>query len=323
VRVAVAGSVATDHLMSFPGRFAETLLPGSLDHLSVSFLVDDLVIRRGGVAANICYGMGELGCRPRLVAAVGGDFAEYRTFLESHGVDTAGVAVHPQAHSARFVCTTDRDGNQIASFYPGAMRLAAELSLAGPIAGWGPQDLVVVSPDDPQAMLRHTSECRAMGVPFAADPSQQLTNLDGAQIEALIDGAAYLFTNAYESDLLAEKTGWSPAKLLTRVGVRVTTLGADGVVVETRDGELARVGAASLRTKAEPTGVGDAFRAGYLAALGWGLDHVAAAQTGCELAALVLETVGTQEYAVHAADLLDRLAADYGDPAAAGVRGHL
>src|SRR3954464_15086584 len=164
--------------MSFPGRFAEQLLPDQLAHLSVSFLVEDLEVRRGGVAANIAFGMGVLGGRPLLVGAVGANFADYRAWLERHGVETGGVRVSELKHTARFVCTTDSDLNQIASFYPGAMSEAREIELGA----LGPLDLVIVSPNDPEAMLRHTRESRERGVAFVADPSQQLSSLEGEQI---------------------------------------------------------------------------------------------------------------------------------------------
>lgn len=323
MRVAVTGSIATDHLMTFPGRFAEHLLPDQLEHVSLSFLVDSLTIRRGGVAANICYGMAQLGLRPALVGAVGSDFDDYRAWLDRHGVDTDSVRVSEVAHTARFVCTSDRDGNQLASFYPGAMAEARDIELAPVAERVGGLDLVVVGANDPEAMLRHTEECRRGGIPFAADPSQQLTSLDGEQVRQLVDGAAYLFTNDYEQALLLEKTGWSHSDVLARVGIRVTTHGAAGAVVDSREGELARVPSASERRKADPTGVGDAFRAGYLAGRHWQLDHRAAAEVGCLLATIVLETVGTQEYELDPAEFAKRLGADYGDAAAQSVRPHL
>ncbi len=319
MRVAVTGSIATDHLMTFPGRFAEQLLPEALDRLSVSFLVEDLDIRRGGVAANITFGMGMLGLRPVLVGAVGQDFGEYRAWLERHGVDTAHVHVSELRHTARFVCTTDRDLNQLASFYPGAMSEAREIELA-PI---GDLDLVVVAPNDPAAMLRHTDECRQRGLPFAADPSQQLSSLEGPQIRELLDGATYLFTNEYERALIEAKTGWSAEEVLERVTVRVTTHGADGVAVERKGEPVLRVPVVPATATADPTGVGDAFRAGFLSALTWGLDLERCCQVGATLATLCLETIGTQEYALDAAAFAVRLGAEYGDGAAADVRPHL
>jgi len=232
VRIAVTGSIATDHLMTFPGRFADQLIPDQLDRVSLSFLADELVIRRGGIAANICFGMGSLGKDSILVGSVGDDFADYRSWLERHRVDTRSVHVSELHHTARFLCTTDQDQNQIATFYAGAMSEARSIEL-GPVADRvGPLDLVVISPNDPEAMLRHTDECRTRGIPFAADPSQQLARMDGADVRRLIDGAAYLFTNEYEKALCEEKTGWSGEEILDRVGVRVTTLGAKGVAID-------------------------------------------------------------------------------------------
>jgi adenosine kinase len=318
MRIAVTGSIATDHLMTYPGRFADQLLPDELAHLSVSFLVEDLEVRRGGVAANIAFGMGVLGLEPLLVGAVGADFADYRAWLDRHGVDTAPVKVSELKHTARFVCTTDQDHNQIASFYPGAMSEAREIEL-GPLA---PLDLVVVSPNDPAAMVRHTTEARERGIPFVADPSQQLASLDGEQVRTLIDGAEVLLTNAYEAALTEHKTGWSAAEVLDRVGVRVTTHGADGVVIDA-GGEQTRVGVVPARLVADPTGGGDAFRAGFLSGRSWGLSLERAAQVGSLLATLCLETVGTQEYDVDRDDALARLKEAYDVEAADEVAAHL
>ena len=204
--------------MHFPGRFADQLLPDQLHRISLSFLVDELVIRRGGVAANISYGLGQLGLRPALVGAVGDDFADYRSWLERNGVDTASVHVSEIAHTARFVCTTDDDLCQLASFYPGAMSEAREIELGPVAARLGGLDLVVVSPNDPAGMRRHTQECRDRSVPFLADPSQQLTGMDAATIKFLIDGAAYLVVNDYEKGLIEHKTGWTDADVLSPGG---------------------------------------------------------------------------------------------------------
>jgi adenosine kinase len=319
VRIAVTGSIATDHLMAFPGRFAEQLLPDQLAHLSVSFLVTDLDVRRGGVAANIAFGMGLLGRRPLLVGAVGADFADYRAWLERHGVDTDGVRLSQLKHTARFVCTTDSDLNQIASFYPGAMSEAREIEL-GPL---GPLDLVVVSPNDPQAMVRHTQECRDRGIAFVADPSQQLSSLEPEQIRMLVDGAELLVTNAYEAALTEHKTGWTAQDLLARVGTRVTTHGKDGTTIERKGEPPTEVPVVPAGDIADPTGVGDAFRAGFLSARAWGLGWERSAQVGSLLATLCLESVGPQEYAVDPARDLDRIRAAYGEQAAADIAAHL
>ena len=305
--------------MSFPGRFAEQLLPDQLADLSVSFLVEDLEVRRGGVAANIAFGMGVLGGRPLLVGAVGADFADYRAWLERHGVETTGVRVSELRHTARFVCTTDADLNQIASFYPGAMSEAREIELAA----LGPVDLVVISPNDPAAMLRHTEECRARGIAFVADPSQQLSSLDGEQVRTLVDGAELLVTNAYESAMVEHKTGWSAEDVLKRVAVRITTHGADGAVIAQPGAADVRVPVVRPASIADPTGVGDAFRAGLLSARSWGLSWERSAQVGSLLATLCLETTGPQEYSLDRDDAVSRLATAYGDDVAQEIAPHL
>jgi adenosine kinase len=322
VRIAVTGSIATDHLMVFDGIFSDSLVVEQLDKVALSFLVEDLQIRRGGVAANIAFGLANLGVRPVLVGSVGEDFVDYRSWLERHGVDCSGVRTSELLHTARFICTTDRKQAQIASFYAGAMSEAREIELA-PLLAAGPLDLVVVSPNDPEAMLRHTDECRQRGIPFAADPSQQLAWSDGERIREMVDGAAYLFTNDYEAALITQKTGWSAEQVAARVGVRVTTHGAEGVVVERRGEDVVKVPSALTDAVADPTGVGDAFRAGFLAGVAWGLTDERSAQVGCLLATQVLETVGTQEYDLRRAAFLTRLAQVYGDAAAADAEPHL
>jgi len=319
--VVTAGSIATDHLMVFPGRFTEQLVEGGLDKISLSFLVDDLQVRRGGIGANIAFGLGLLGLRPVLVGAAGVDFAEYRTWLEGHGVDTGHVRISAARHTARFVCTTDADQNQIATFYAGAMSEAGEIDLGAVLADVGLVDLVVISPDDPAAMLRHSAHCRSAGVPFAADPSQQLARMAGPDIVALVEGATYLFTNAYEADLLLRKTGRTAADVQAGVDVWITTHGANGAEITSRHGGSLHVDAVPATMVADPTGVGDAFRAGFLAGRVRGLDLERSAQLGSGIATLVVETVGTQEYVLDPAALVERLERAYGSAAAAEIAG--
>ncbi len=319
----IAGSIATDHLMSFAGKFSDSLVVDQLDKLSVSFLVDDLEVRRGGCAANICFGLGNLGLKPVLVGAVGEDFAEYRAWLERHNVDCDSVHVSETKHTARFVCTNDQSMAQIASFYPGAMSESRQMELKPIIDRVGPSDFVLIGPDDPDGMLRHTDECRERGYRFVADPSQQLAFGDGALIRQLIEGADILFSNEYEASLITQKTGWSADEVLDRVGTWVVTLGPEGVRIDARGRESISVRAVPEIKKVEPTGVGDAFRAGFLAALAWGLDHERAAQLGCLLAVYVVEQVGTQEYVLSRADLLKRCTDTYGEKVAADFEPHL
>ncbi|MEU1677444.1 carbohydrate kinase family protein [Streptomyces roseifaciens] len=323
MRIAVTGSIATDHLMVYPGRFTEQLIPDQLDKVSLSFLADTLEIRRGGVAANIAFGMGRLGLRPVLLGAAGADFAEYGQWLSANGADTDSVHISESLHTARFVCTTDADQNQIATFYAGAMAEAREIELAPVARRVGGLDLVVVAPNDPAAMLRHTDECRATGLPFAADPSQQLARLGAEETRRLVDGARFLFTNEYEAALLQERTGWTAAEVLARVGTWVTTLGENGVVITEEGGAELRVPAVPTGDIKDPTGVGDAFRAGFLAGVVWQQPYERAAQLGCALATLVLESVGTQEYKPAWSDLLARIEDAYGAQAAREIAPHL
>jgi adenosine kinase len=319
----IAGSIATDHLMTFQGKFSDSLVVEQLDKLSVSFLVDDLEIRRGGVAPNMCFGLGRLGLRPVLVGAAGEDFADYRSWLERHGVDCDHVRISEARHTARFVCTTDETMAQFASFYPGAMAEARLIELAPIVQAVGTPDYVLIGADDPDGMLRHTEECRQRGYRFIADPSQQLAFGSGELIRKLIDGAAILFSNEYESHMIEQKTGWSAEEVLDRVGTQVTTLGKDGVRITRKGEEPIVLPAAKDVTALEPTGVGDAFRAGFLAATAWELSLERAAEVGCVLAAYVVETVGTQEYSFTSAEFLARIEGSYGAEAAADVAPHL
>ncbi|MET9863920.1 carbohydrate kinase family protein [Streptomyces smyrnaeus] len=318
MRIAVTGSIATDHLMTFPGRFSDQLLPDSLHTVSLSFLVEELEIRRGGVAANIAFGLGGLGLTPVLVGAAGSDWTDYQLWLKEHGVDTDSVHVSGSRHTARFVCTTDADHNQIGSFYPGAMSEARHISLHEVARRTGGLDLVVVAPDDPEAMLRHTRECGELGVPFAADISQQLAVLDRDGVRALLASPAYLFTNAYEAVLLQERTGWTEQQILGRVGTWITTRGADGVHIERVGVRPLDVPAVPLEPSAtvDPTGAGDAFRAGFLAGLARGLGNERAARLGSALATTALEVTGTQTYALDRGLLARRLRDAYGQEAA-------
>ena len=319
--ILITGSIATDHLMTFPGNFVDSLVAEKLDKVSLSFLVDELEVSRGGVAPNIAFGMGCLGLKPVLVGAVGPDFADYESWLARHGVDTSGVHVSETAHTARFICTTDAEQNQIATFYAGAMSEARNIELKPIIEAAGSADVVLIGANDPLAMQRHTDDCRFRGYPFAADPSQQLARMSGEEVKPLIEGAQYLFTNEYESALIEQKTGWSAADMADMVQVRITTLGPNGSRIERRGQAAVHVPIAEEERKSDPTGVGDAFRAGFLSGQAWGLSDERSAQVGSLLASYVIETVGTQEYELAQQHFLQRLGRTYGDNAAAEVEG--
>lgn len=318
--IAVTGSIASDNLMHFPGKFSEQILAEQLDRISVSFLVDDLTIRRGGVAGNIAFALGVLGQNPVLIGAVGADFAEYRKVLDDLGVDTSGVHTHDDVHTARFVCTTDDDMRQIASFYTGAMAKSKEIELAPIAERVGGFDLVLIGASDPDAMLRHTDECRAQGYPFLADPSQQLARMEGPEVKRLIEGATYLVTNDYEFELLLKKTGWTAEEIGAKVGTRITTFGERGALIVEADGTETRIDVVPPTELVDPTGVGDAWRAGFLTALGAGLSLERSAQLGALIATYVLESDGPQEWTWDRDAALIRLRAAFGDAAADEIR---
>ncbi|MGP4054212.1 carbohydrate kinase family protein [Mycobacterium sp. 4D054] len=314
--IAVTGSIATDHLMRFPGKFSEQLLADHLQKVSLSFLVDDLVMHRGGVAGNMAFAMGVLGGSPLLIGAVGEDFDDYRQWLTAHGVNCDSVLVSQSAYTARFVCTTDEDMAQIASFYPGAMSEARNIKLADVVKQTGTPDLVIIGANDPEAMFLYTEECRTLGLAFAADPSQQLARLSGQEIRNLINGASYLFTNDYEWDLLLQKSGWSEAEVMSQIQLRVTTLGEKGVDLVGRDGTFVHVDVVPETHKEDPTGIGDAFRAGFLTGRDAGLSLERAAQLASLVATLVLEAPGPQEWSWHKESAVERLSDAYGAEAA-------
>ena len=311
VTIAVTGSIATDHLMRFPGRFSEQLLADHLQKVSLSFLVDDLVMHRGGVAGNMAFAIGVLGGDVALVGAAGTDFDDYRQWLTAHGVNCDHVLISESAYTARFVCTTDEAMAQIASFYPGAMSEARNIKLGDMVNGSGAPDLVIVGANDPEAMFLHTEECRKLGLAFAADPSQQLARLSKDEIRRLIDGATYLFTNDYEWDLLLQKSEWSEAEVMSQIEMRITTLGEKGVDI-VGDGTFVHVDVVPETHKEDPTGIGDAFRAGFLTGRSAGLSLERSAQLASMVATLVLEAPGPQEWTWDSEAAVRRLTDAYG-----------
>ncbi len=292
-QIVLTGSVAYDYLMTFPGLFRELILPDRLESISLSFLVEDMTRQRGGVAPNIAYTLALLGGRPKLMATVGEDFAEYRAWLEAQGVDTSLARVVSGKFTASFFATTDRSNAQIASFYPGAMAHAAELSFRELDS---PPDLAVISPNDPSAMTSYAAECRGLGIPYLYDPSQQVLRLEGEEIRRDMAGAHFLFVNDYEYGLIEKKTGLNLENILTLVHVLVVTRGERGTDIYT-DGRKVHVPVYPPERILDPTGVGDAFRGGFLA--GWvrGFPLELCGKMGALAATYCLEQTGTQNHA--------------------------
>jgi adenosine kinase len=306
--IIVTGSIAWDYLMRFPGHFKDHILAG--DKISVSFLVDDKERHRGGTAPNIAYNLALLGERPIIVGAAGLDFADYRDWLESVGVDTSYISVHPDEFTATFSVITDLDHNQIASFHTGAMARAREIDLRD--IGAANIDWVIISPDDPVAMVNHTEACREMGVNFIYDPSQQLARISREEFMTSVQGATILTVNDYELELARQLSGLDEAGLLELVQAIVVTRGPDGASVITKEGEIT-VPSARPAAVLEPTGVGDAFRAGLLVGLKAGYDWETILKLGNSAAVYVIEQMGTQNHAYTREQFLARVRENYGD----------
>jgi adenosine kinase len=291
MNVIVTGSIAFDYLMSFPGRFVEHILPDQLDHLSVSFLVDEMRRQYGGTAPNIAYNLALLGERPRVMGTAGQDFGDYRAWLEQHGVDTSLIREEPDLFTASFFVSTDLDGNQIASFYTGAMARARELSLIDNEA-----DLVTISPNDPQAMVKYPAECRELGIPYLYDPSQQIIRLSGEDLRVGLEGCDLLVVNEYEFGMLREKTGLSDEAIQSAPArACIVTLGEKGARIWAQDG-VYDIAVAPPKRVDDPTGVGDAFRAGLIKGLAIDLGWRLAGQMGALAATYTLEQPGPQSH---------------------------
>ena len=307
--ILISGSVAYDYLMTFPGHFHEQILPERLKNISLSFLVDSMTRQRGGIAPNIAYTLALLGEKPRLFATVGEDFGDYRAWLDAQGVDTTCAQVVPGKFTASFFATTDKVNAQIASFYPGAMADAASMSLKDLEKR---PDLVVISPTDPAAMRKHAAECRALGIPYLFDPSQQVLRLEGAELAEDMKGAHFLFCNDYEYGLISKKTGMDLPDMLKHVDIIVVTKGAEGAVIYAGGQEVV-VPVVPEERIVDPTGVGDAFRGGFLAAYARGWDWKLCGQVGSLAAVYVLEQSGTQNHHYTREQFVKRFRQNYDD----------
>lgn len=305
------GSVAYDYLMSFPGYFREHILPERLESISLSFLVDSMVRQRGGTAPNIAYTLALLGDQPRLMATVGEDFEEYRAWLEEKGVDTSLTKVIPGKYTASFFANTDLSNAQIASFYTGAMADAGSLSLREA----GQPDLVVISPNDPGAMVKYARECRELGIPYVYDPSQQVVRMKGEELREGAEGAYSLFLNEYEYELLRKHTGLSEDDLLQRVRFMVVTCSEKGAKIFA-DGQQFQIPVAPPESVLEPTGVGDAFRGGFLRGYRLGLNWQTCGQMGALAATYCLEQRGTQNHAYTRQEFVSRYRSYFDDQGA-------
>lgn len=308
--ILLTGSIAYDYLMQFPGYFRDHILPDRLESISLSFLVESLTRRRGGVAPNIAYTLALLGSRPRLMATAGEDFDEYRSWLEAQGVDTSHVRVIPGVFTASFFANTDRANAQIASFYPGAMAYSSQLSLYKLDAD--PPDLVVISPNDPVAMQQYIQECHELNIPYMYDPSQQTVRMTGEELREGIQYAHALFVNDYEFRLIKKMTRMSEMDILEHVDFLVVTCGEQGTTIHTQNGHI-HIPAVPPTEIADPTGVGDAFRGGFLAGYVRGWDLETCGRMGALAATYCLEQQGSQGHHYTPAEFIARARQHFDD----------
>lgn len=308
--VIVTGSIATDYIMKYPGHFREHILIEQTGKLTVSFLVEEKQMSRGGIGPNIAYTMAMLGEKPRLMGTVGQDFADYRAWLELQGIDTSLVVAYPEEFTATFTVITDLDQNQIAGFHAGAMSRGRELTYRG--LAKEEIDYVIISPHDPEGMIRNCTECRELGIPFVFDPSQQLARLNGEQVLAGMQGAFGLTVNDYELELIKSKTGLDEKGILDCVSLLVITRGGDGSTFLSKD---RRVDAPIVPANAvvDPTGVGDAFRGGLLTGLVRGYSWETTARIGALAATYCLEQPGTMNHRYTVAEFVERYRQHFGD----------
>ena len=316
MNIVITGSIAYDYLMSFPGNFLEHVKPDKLQKLSLSFLVDEMRHQRGGCAANIAFSLGLLGERPRVMGTVGQDFGEYRAWLEQHGVDTSAIVTIPDVFTASFFATTDQKQNQIASFYTGAMAHARELSfhdLDHPV------DLTIISPNDPEAMLKYPAECKELGIPYIYDPSQQIVRISGDDLRAGVEGADILIVNDYEFEMLKERARMTADEIRAAVTRAViVTRGEQGSVIWA--GEEIAVPAVPPEQVLDPTGVGDAFRAGLIKGLALGMSWETAGRIGSLAATYVLETHAPQAHHYTLEEFVARYRGAFGEDEFTAVR---
>ncbi len=303
MEILVTGSIAYDYLMRFPGSFQQHFIPDELHNMSLSFLVDDMTKHWGGVAANIAFTLARFGLRPKLMGTVGRDFGDYRRWLEGSGVDCSTVIQIDELFTASFFANTDNDNNQLAFFYGGAMNLARDYRIAD-VLGQKP-DIVVISPNDPVAMVSLCDECRGSGVRFIYDPGQQVARLSGEELRRGVKGAFMVVVNIYEASVIYEKTGLTLADLRNLAEIVVITESEKGSKIYRADDAI-EVEAFPPTQIADPTGAGDAYRAGFILGLSKNLPLNRCAQIGALSATYALEVVGTQNHKFTLAAFVER-----------------
>ena len=315
MKIVITGSIAYDYIMSFPGLFTDSLVDGQMQNVSLSFLVDTMNRQRGGTAPNIAYTLALLGGNPTVMATAGQDFSDYRQWLEEQGVDTSAIVEIEDDFCASFFVNTDQAQNQIASFYTGAMAHAGKLTFAEYAAD---ADLTIISPNAPDAMRQYAQECRKLNIPFIYDPSQQAARISGEELAEGLEGCKMLTVNEYEYSLIQEKTGYSEADIFDRIGSLLVTKAEKGarLVVDGNELDIPPVAPTEIL---DPTGAGDAFRAGMMRGMQLGLPWEIAGRMGSLSATYVLEQLGTQKHHYSPQDFVNRYRQQFDDEGALDI----
>lgn len=308
--VVLTGSIAYDYIMSFPGYFKDHILPDKIHEISVSFLVDSMKKQRGGIAPNIAYSLALLGERPKIMATVGEDFEDYRRWLELHYIDTSSIIVIPNEFTASFFVSTDKNQNQIASFYTGAMAHAHMVSFRDHVNG-GIQ-FAVISPNDPRAMVQYVAECKALGIPYIYDASQQIVRVSDKDLIEGCTGSKMVILNDYELEMLKNKTGWNDEQVAASTETLIVTYGDKGSKI-TRDGKTIDIPIAPPRKEGEPTGTGDAYRSGIIKGVMHNFSWEFTGRLGSLAATYVLEEYGAQNHRYSLQEFQERFRQEFGE----------
>jgi adenosine kinase len=299
----ICGSLAFDNIMNFQGRFGEHIIPDQIHILNVSFLVPQMKRDFGGCAGNIAYNLKLLGGSPAVVATIGDDGAEYAQRLDALAVDRTRVSVVPGMLTAQAFIITDQDNNQITAFHPGAMMEAH----VNHIAPDEKARVGIVSPDGPQGMLQHAAGFSAAGVPFIFDPGQALPSFTGEELHQFIERATYLAVNDYEGAMLAKKVGMSLAEIAGKVDALIVTRGSHGSTIYA-DGQEIAIAPVVPKHVTDPTGCGDAYRAGLLYGITRGLSWENTGQIASAIASIKIEHHGGQNHRPSVAEIFQRCA---------------
>jgi adenosine kinase len=302
MQILVSGSIAYDRIMNFPGKFSDHILPEKIHELNVSFMVDSLTVRCGGTAGNIAYSLALLEEKPMVLAAVGKDFDAYRERMDKLGIPFNGIREIPDEFTGGANIITDKTNNQITGFNPGAMKHPSLFRFDGITPE---ETAAIIAPGNLEDMMEYCRYYKKSGIPYIADPGQQIVWLTGDQLDEMITGSRLLASNDYEADMVMKKTGLDKSDLLKKTGAIITTLGEEGSVVLSGDGET-KIPAVRADAVVDPTGAGDAFRAGLIKGMVMGKDLDTCAKMGAACASFAVECQGTQEHPMTLGGFWDR-----------------